>query len=283
MVFSDIAHKAFGFNVNSKINAPDGLTLEMVLQDQTLPPFSLQDFTLYLKTTYCLENLSFYEAVTTYKTLCRTFFGQEMDCDKIEPVVLSDGVTLFNFSGGSESQRLSKEENLWFETLKNKFESILQTFILSDAPQEINIPYDTRHQLLYAYQQHQLYHPALFYPACSAVIELLRISAFIPFATDPNRTQSPPLNISASISTSTPSSSSSNYYYNSNGSKPTLTRKPKSSTSLTPLPSEDNAGFMKRFTTSFRFRSARSPSPPRHATWRQINIPDLSQFKTTQE
>lgn len=166
VVFSDIVH---GFN--AVFETPDGLTLEMVLSDKTSSPFSLFDFSEYLKQTYCNENLMFYQAVTDYKERCEAYFG--------------DGT--FDFIYPVKDQQMNKKELLWFETLKNKFEIILQTFILSDATQEINIPYEIRHQLLNSYQTQQCYHPNLLEPACNAVIELLRISAFIPFATDPNR------------------------------------------------------------------------------------------------
>lgn len=169
VVFSDIATKAMhGFG--SSFETPDGLTLETVLSDKTASPFSLSDFSEYLKQMYCNENLLFYQAVLDYKERCNTYFGQGE----------------FDFTGQSVVS-LDAKELLWFETLKNKFEIILQTFILSDSAQEINIPYEIRHQLLTSYQSQQSYHPDLLDPACNAVIELLRISAFIPFATDPAR------------------------------------------------------------------------------------------------
>ncbi|KAG2205000.1 hypothetical protein INT47_002624 [Mucor saturninus] len=161
VVFSDIVH---GFG--SVFETPDGLTLEMVLSDKTSSPFSLFDFSEYLKQTYCNENLMFYQAVMDYKERCSAYFDEEFDY---------------------KHQPEDSKEILLFETLKNKFEIILQTFILTDATQEINIPYEIRHQLLSSYQRQQCYHPDLLDPACNAVIELLRISAFIPFATDPSR------------------------------------------------------------------------------------------------
>lgn len=169
VVFSDIAQKAMnGFSTS--FETPDGLTLEMVLSNKTAAPFSLFDFSEYLKQTYCNENLLFYQAVIDYKERCIAYFGEEN----------------FDFTSKS-SILLDPKELLWFETLKNKFEIILQDFILSDSPQEINIPYEIRHQLLTSYQLKQSYNPILLDPACNAVIELLRISAFIPFATDPTR------------------------------------------------------------------------------------------------
>jgi len=195
MVFSDIAQKALsGFSSSSSstsntataaandmtILAPDGLTLEMVLLDQAPPPFSLKDFSEYLKLTYCNENLLFYEAVIEYKDRCSAYFDIQLDenalhSSKPVPVILSDN-RIFDFSTYTKHV-LTPREQLWFDTLIYKFEVILKDFILSDAPQEINIPYEVRHQLLQSYQTQQLYHPALLFPACSAVVELLRISA----------------------------------------------------------------------------------------------------------
>lgn len=191
MVFSDIAQKVLnGFTkstTTSKDNIwstlPDGLTLEMVLENRAPSPFSLKDFTDYLKSTYCHENLMFFQAVMEYKDRCTTYFGYKED-EKM--VLLLDGVTVFDFSVYNKTL-LSSQEQMWFEILVQKFDLILKDYILSDAPHEINIPYEVRHQLLQSHKTQLLYHPTLLYPACSAVVELMRISAFIPFATDPNR------------------------------------------------------------------------------------------------
>ena len=260
MVFSNLAQKAFhGLTSSSSSTllpaAPDGITLEMVLENQTEPPFSLQDFTRYLEYTYCIENLSFYEAVTDYKQRCAAYFNLDMEQQKPEAVLLSDGYTLFDFTVHS-IHLLSPREKTWFETLREKFEEILREFILSDGLQEINLPYEVRHQLLQTYQSQQSYHPALLYPACNAVIELLRISAFIPFATDPCRDFS--------------------------SSKKSV--KSDDATTLT-----ETSCFIKRITTSLksRYTNPIPPSPPvspplsskQQSSWKQINIPNLSSFK----
>lgn len=300
MVFSEIAQKALNglstttsthaINNNDPmiIIAPEGLTLEMVLLNQTSSPFSLKDFSDYLKATYCNENLLFYEAVTEYKQRCIAYFNLDEDEQKPEPVLLSDGKTFFDFSIKS-IHVLSRREKTWFETLKSKFEFILKEFILSDGEQEINIPYETRHQLLQSYRTQQSYHPALLYPACSAVVELLRISAFIPFATDPYRYYCPMKKKKS---------------FSSNKSKHVITTTateviPPLPTPPLPIPEPSSSNFLKRITTTFKFRYSSSnnngtstststnevpDSPPmsppsRLTSWKQINIPDLSSFK----
>lgn len=292
MVLSDIAQKAFsGFSSSSTTTTvtttaattttsfwptPDGLTLEMVLADQTPEPFSRKDFVHYLKISYCNENLLFYEAVTEYKDKCAAYFGLNPKETKPTNVLLSDGVTQFDFTS-TNANGLSPREKLWFETLKHKFEQILQDFVLSDAPQEINIPYEVRHQLLESYQSRQLYHPAILYPAYSAVIELLRISAFIPFATDPNRLYCPLMKTSKKLS------------FKKQKSTTNLVSPPQSPPLPSPpLPESASTGLLKRFTTSLKIRYNNqdtsgpvSPTTPRLSNWRQINIPDLSPFKST--
>ncbi|KAI8643864.1 hypothetical protein BD408DRAFT_414336 [Parasitella parasitica] len=312
MVFSDIAQKALnGFSSYSSttatndmaISAPEGLTLEMVLLDQTPPPFSLKDFSEYLKSTYCSENLLFYEAVTDYKDHCAAFFGVHFDesalhSSKMTPAILSDSRT-FDFSTNTK-HILTAQEQLWFDTLIQKFEAILKEFILSNAPQEINIHYEVRHQLLQSYQTQRLYHPALLFPACSDVVELLRISAFIPFATDPTRLccstkkksfikrrKSSPI-----ITTSTES------YLNSPPPTPILPSMPFNLSSPIPSPTDittsTSVGFLKRITASFKIRYSSSSSPPspneviaqplplplqsprQQSNGRQVNIPPFS-------
>lgn len=309
MVFSDIAQKALnGFSSSNTatssaahdltILAPDGLTLEMVLLDQTPPPFSLKDFSEYLKMTYCNENLLFYEAVIEYKDRCSAYFDVHLDetalhsC-KPAPVILSDN-RVFDFSTYTKHV-LTPREQLWFDTLIYKFEVILKDFILSDAPQEINIPYEVRHQLLQSYQTQQLYHPALLFPACSAVIELLRISAFVPFATDPNRLYCPMKKKSfIKRQKSSPVISTNMEAYSPVPpipSLPPMPLTPPPPPPPTPLPtditSSTSIGFLKRITATFKIRYSSSSSaqndavdnpmtpppqsPKQQSNWRQVN------------
>ncbi|KAG2190867.1 hypothetical protein INT46_001533 [Mucor plumbeus] len=316
MVFSDIAQKALnGFSSSSSspttnditILAPDGLTLEMVLLDQTPSPFSLKDFSEYLKITYCNENLLFYEAVTEYKDRCCAYFGIHLDettshSSKPIPVILSDN-RIFDFSTYTKHV-LTPREQLWFDTLIYKFEVILKDFILSDAPQEINIPYEVRHQLLQSYQTQQLYHPSLLFPACSAVIELLRISAFIPFATDPNRLYCPMKKKNlVKKQKSSPVISTNIDLFTSSSSPPipVLPPMPLTPPPPTPLPTDittsTSVGFLKRITATFKIRYSSSsssssqnevdsqtaqspPLPPPlslqpsklQSNWRQVNV-----------
>ncbi|KAK4521285.1 uncharacterized protein ATC70_011899 [Mucor velutinosus] len=328
MVFSDIAHKALnGFSSSTSnaptitaendmtILAPDGLTLEMVLLNQTPPPFSLKDFSEYLKLTYCNENLLFYEAVIEYKDRCSAYFDVQLDENALHsckpvPVILSDN-RVFDFSTFTK-HILTSREQLWFDTLIYKFEVILKDFILSDAPQEINIPYEVRHQLLQSYQTQQLYHPALLFPACSAVIELLRISAFIPFATDPNRLYCP-MKKKSFIKRQKSSPVISTNIDSYSAPIPALPPMPLTPPPPTPLPtditSSTSVGFLKRITATFKIRYASSSSssssqneaaaaaaaaaaeadnqmalppqsPKQPSNWRQVNTPPFA-FNTT--
>ncbi|KAI9491419.1 hypothetical protein BDB00DRAFT_489598 [Zychaea mexicana] len=323
----------------------DGMTLEKVLQNQTASPFSLRDFADYLEQTYCAENLAFYMAVSDYQQSARLYFGSTPETLDA-PVIISGQP--FRFTE-SERPMLNHEERIRFETLKAKFEDIIERFILTNAAQEVNIPYELRHYLLQTYHEHQSYHPALLKPACVAVVELLRISAFIPFVTDPNRmivpTPSKTTLSSKSANSSSNSSSSSSSSNNKNSSAlsprrlrsspslaandttppppvPALPLSPgsplpsrslssggdntftaSSSSTLSPTPhhhqyqyqqtwldfdamsissttstsTSSTSTILKKLTTSFRFR-ARSQSPPRQTSWRQINIPDPHVF-----
>ncbi|KAL7320698.1 hypothetical protein PS15m_000561 [Mucor circinelloides] len=304
MVFSDIAQKALnGFSSSASntattaandmtILAPDGLTLEMVLLDQAPPPFSLKDFSEYLKLTYCNENLLFYEAVIEYKDRCSAYFDIQLDenalhSSKPVPVILSDN-RIFDFSTYTKHV-LTPREQLWFDTLIYKFEVILKDFILSDAPQEINIPYEVRHQLLQSYQTQQLYHPALLFPACSAVVELLRISAFLAFASDPNRLYCPmkKKNFIKKQKSSPVISTTINLHP---APVPALPPMPLTPPPPTPLPtditSSTSVGFLKRITATFKIRYSSSSSqneaadnqntqppqsPRQQSNWRQVN------------
>ncbi|KAI9245353.1 hypothetical protein BDA99DRAFT_528154 [Phascolomyces articulosus] len=323
-------------SIRQQLDLPstDGMTLEKVLQNQTASPFSLRDFADYLEQTYCAENLAFYMAVSDYQQSARLYFGSTPETLDA-PVIISGQP--FRFCE-SEQTMLNHEEQIRFETLKAKFEDIIERFILTNAPQEVNIPYELRHQLLQAYHEHQSYHPALLKPACVAVVELLRISAFIPFVTDPNRLvviptpskttmSSKSVNMNKSSSTlsprrlrSSPSLAAANdtnppppvpalplspgspipsrtlssaggvdnnhSSYNNSSADATLSPiqphnwsdfDTMSIASTTSTSTTSTSTILKKLTTSFRFR-ARSQSPPRQTSWRQITIPDPQAF-----
>lgn len=254
-----------------------GLTLEKVLQNESKSPFSLKEFAEYLEQTYCTENLAFYLAVNDYARSSRLSFGASPESID-EPVRVSSGGS-FHFLR-SEQNMLNDEELARFNVLKVKFEDIMTKFILNNAPQEVNIPHELRQELLHIYREGQCYHPAVLRPACIAVVELMRISAFIPFATDPNRLLPRPsktsiisgrgLSLSPRRLKSTPSLIA--------GQQPSPMDHlpPLPASPLSPKPSHESTSstIFKKLTTSFRLR-ARSQSPPRHqGCWRQINIPD---------
>ncbi|KAI9306578.1 hypothetical protein BJ944DRAFT_229374 [Cunninghamella echinulata] len=195
----------------------NNLTLEMVLNDESPSPYSLKEFIKYLKQTYCTENLDFYRDVTEYKSVCYSFFGpflqdtiveegQEQEQENhhgLNGVKLSNG-QLFYFRKDQEHW-LNNEEKIFFHHLIIKFNKIMENYIFNNATKEINIPFDLKQQLLY-YYSNQHYHPHILHPAYASIIELLRISAFIPFITDTNR-----FPLSPSSSTSSASSSASDY------------------------------------------------------------------------
>ncbi|KAI8085758.1 RGS domain-containing protein [Gilbertella persicaria] len=218
-MFSDISNKTFDSSSPDLWSSlPEGLTLEKILHNQTPPPFSLQEFSDYLKSIYCIENLLFYQAVNQYQSNCDLYFKN----------------TNFDFSDLS-AHLLVPQQQVHFRFIRQQFQHILQNFVQIDAPHEINIPYEVRHQLLDLHQTQKLYHPALLHPASNAVVELLRINAFIPFATDISRI------------------------------KPFNSKRKKSAPSLKILPDTAEVsllspGFLKKITTPFRMRSFDSPS-----------------------
>lgn len=182
---SPICHHGDSSNNTS---VTDGLTLEKVLENQASRPYSLREFADYLEQTYCSENLSFYMAVTDYRESARLYFGSSPDTLKSPATVPTlDGQTMAFWFRLDEESLLNHELQIRFKTLRAKFQDILERFIFTNAPQEVNIPYELRHQLLQTHRDQHCYHPALLKPPCVAVVELMRISAFIPFATDPDR------------------------------------------------------------------------------------------------
>ncbi|KAI7878317.1 hypothetical protein K492DRAFT_170936 [Lichtheimia hyalospora FSU 10163] len=314
---------------SSHLSATDGLTLEKVLENQASRPFSLREFADYLEQTYCSENLSFYMAVTDYRESARLYFGSSPDTLKSHATVPTlDGQTMAFWFRLDQEPMLNHELQIRFKTLRAKFQDILERFIFNNAPQEVNIPYELRHQLLQTHRDQHCFHPALLKPPCVAVVELMRISAFIPFATDPDRmaiaataiatptvTPKPSKSSKSLLSPSSPSSPprrlrscsslsgqeiaptsspvppvpviplsarahADNTHWSSTLSPPTTWSADYddvSVTSTTSNSSHNTSSILKKITTSLRLR-ARSQSPPRQTSWKQI-IPDPHAFK----
>ncbi|KAG0173454.1 hypothetical protein DFQ28_008405 [Apophysomyces sp. BC1034] len=279
-----------------KGHSPDGLTLEMVLQNQSPSPYSLRDFVRYLEQTYCVENLAFYMAVEDYRQSVGHYFGPLAVAaapGKTMTTTTTAARMVFDLSVGRQDM-LEPKERIAFESLKAKFEDILQRFIFPDAVQEINIPCEMRQSLLQSCHNDQSYHPALLGPACSAVVELLRISAFIPFATDPDRLATaakggiiyrPAIAVgpmhrlrSNSLALASPQDDEDhndndahhhNHHHHHNSKD---TSHGWVAAGQPPSTDEDHgltSTFLRKLTSPFRFR-ARSQSPP--PRWRQINI-----------
>ncbi|KAI8329669.1 hypothetical protein BC941DRAFT_442515 [Chlamydoabsidia padenii] len=244
------------------INPIDDLTLELVLEDKAPYPFRLSDFIAYLDQNYCLENLAFHHAVTDYRITYQLFFGGD----------------------------LSKKDVDCVDYLMRQFDTILLQFIHHNAPQEINIPADMKQHLLTCYYQQHSYHPSLLTPAYNSIMDLLRISNFIPFITDPQR-------LAGADGSSTCSSSSSIQSPHSRATyPPRLTcststplpwppRRSKSSSSPitvsdpTPDDIDDNKpALTKRWPSPFKSSRQRSPSPRPVGGWRQITVHDTALF-----
>ncbi|CAO3599724.1 unnamed protein product [Absidia cylindrospora] len=224
----------------------DVFTLEMVLEDKVPSPFSLNDFINYLDQTYCTENLAFYQAVTEYRTTSQFFFGpvattrqdgnnqqEEAEQGKLPSSPLAVRLMNGQFFTFQKNQYhlLAPEEKSCFDYMMVQFDTIIDQFIKVNANQEINIPADMKqHLLVNAYQQY-CYHPSLLAPACTSILELLRISAFIPFITDPQRlTHFSTPNVTTSNSHT--SFSSSNITFPSTSSSTFTTSSLSSSSSL---------------------------------------------------
>lgn len=324
-----------GDSNSSSISATDGLTLEKVLENQASRPYSLREFADYLEQTYCSENLSFYMAVTDYRESARLYFGSSPDTLKSHATVPTlDGQTMAFWFRLDEEPLLNHELQIRFKTLRAKFQDILERFIFTNAPQEVNIPYELRHQLLQTHRDQHCFHPALLKPPCVAVVELMRISAFIPFATDPDRmaiaataaatptvTPKPSKSSKSLLSPSSPSSpprrlrscsslsghemapahsspvppvpviplaarahhADNGHHWSSSTLSPPTTWSADyddiSVTSTTSNSSHHTSSILKKITTSLRLR-ARSQSPPRQSSWKQI-IPDPQAFMHT--
>jgi hypothetical protein len=145
---------------------------------------------------------------------------------------------------------LASEEQACFDYMMMQFDQIIDQFIQINANQEINIPADMKQQLLMNAHQYHCYHPSLLAPAYTSILELLRISAFIPFITDPQR-----LALFSNNSNNLSSSCSSNFTFVSTSSSISTTSSLSSSTSLA-----SSSPTVPR--PSYFYRSSSNPTQP---------------------
>ncbi|KAI8333530.1 RGS domain-containing protein [Chlamydoabsidia padenii] len=164
------------------------LTLECLLMDTTSAPYKA--FSTYLQQQFCTENLMFWLEVQHYK---------------------------------SDYTNDKKELN----RLAQQCMGIIYTYIQPNSCREINIPCDMRHDIIDKVKDSH-YHPDLFYPACEAVLELMRANAFIPWLSQwaPDMLPSPPLSCSSPTSSAMVSSLSSPDGWNLLTSSPSSSPRP---------------------------------------------------------
>ncbi|CAO3678325.1 unnamed protein product [Rhizopus stolonifer] len=67
------------------------------------------------------------------------------------------------------------------KVLALRCEKMINIYIRPNSPQEINIPCDMRESILDFYHQGN-YHPTIFGAAAEAVLELMRVNSFVPWA-----------------------------------------------------------------------------------------------------
>ncbi|KAI8063502.1 RGS domain-containing protein [Gongronella butleri] len=133
-------------------------TLERLLDNPSTPPF--QEFSSFVRSRYCAENLFFWHAVRGYE---RDYDAAQQQCDK---------------TAGLLDQCMA----------------IVRTYVEPNSPYEINIPCEMRDHIIdHVYQQHDC-DPQVFVPASKVTLELMRVNAFLPWLAEwaPSLLPTPP-------------------------------------------------------------------------------------------
>ena len=119
--------------------------LSEVLDGTSQQPWDLAAFETFLDANFCGEILQFTTEVASYKW----YFDVKKRCNT------------------------PKSDNDSQSTLKIIFEKILQTFIMQNAPQEINIPGDVRDSILALQDSEEAPDPSEFDVACNMMYDLM--------------------------------------------------------------------------------------------------------------
>jgi hypothetical protein len=159
-------------------------SLSDILNNETSYPYSLDDFATFLDSTYCLENLEFYMAVRRYTYYACNFYNysssplsSSIDSDSI----LESPVSLLSDLAYDDDSSLRGDAPAHLNFLKQKLQDLITTFILPNSPKEINIPAETRDDLLANVFQYNNYHPSIFDNVKDQIYELMESSSFNQF------------------------------------------------------------------------------------------------------
>jgi len=163
-------------------------SLSDILNNETSYPYSLDDFATFLDQTFCLENLEFYMAVRRYTYYAYNFYNysssplsSSLDSDSIlesssSLLSLVDPSTPFD-----DDSSLRGDAPAHLNFLKQKLHDLISTFILPNSPKEINIPAETRDDLLTNVFQYNNYHPSILDNVKDQIYELMDSSSFSQF------------------------------------------------------------------------------------------------------
>lgn len=159
-------------------------TLGDVLNNETSYPYSLDDFATFLDQTFCIENLEFWLAVKRYRYYATNFFNSNSP----SAVIVSDNSDVpADYYYDDAPLRGDTPAHLDF--LKKELQDIITTFILPNAPKEINISSSTRDDLLMNVFQYNNYHPSILDPVRNQVFELMQASSFSQFLIEAGHTE----------------------------------------------------------------------------------------------
>ncbi|GBC10746.1 hypothetical protein RclHR1_09870005 [Rhizophagus clarus] len=156
-------------------------SLSDILNNETSYPYSLDDFATFLDQTYCLENLEFYMAVRRYTYYAYNFYNYSSS--PLSSSIDSDSILESSFSDPTydDDSSLRGDAPAHLNFLKQKLHDLISTYILPNSPKEINIPAETRDDLLANVFQYNNYHPSIFDNVKDQIFELMESSSFNQF------------------------------------------------------------------------------------------------------
>ncbi|KAJ3199538.1 hypothetical protein HDU82_000339, partial [Entophlyctis luteolus] len=147
--------------INSKFNdSTTGrrVSLKEVLCDQWKAPFSLKDFSKFLRKEHSEENIEFYFALQKYVEIC-----ENVPEPLLRNVVATD---------------LESLETGYLAHAMIAIIGILDKFFAQRAPCQLNIPDNISKNIIDSVKKKRSIHPEIFKAALSNVIEMMRLSSF---------------------------------------------------------------------------------------------------------
>lgn len=173
-------------NSSTVATAGGKISLSSVLNNEAPAPYSLQDFTDFLKKEHSEENLEFWQSLVNYRKKALPYFARRTRQNSRSNI--ADGAS--SMASISSIQSSQGPEDLApdvMETLKAELEIIVTLFLTPGSSKEVNLGDAVRKKVVRNIVERKICHPDVFKQAAEKIFELMRLDSFNRFVIQTNK------------------------------------------------------------------------------------------------